>query len=203
MRTNIVLIDYENVQPADLTELAAEHFRVLVFVGANQPKVPVKLARALLEKNNLSGLVEISGRGKNALDFHMAFYIGHLASTEATAFFHIISKDSGFDPLIEHLKVEKKISVMRSTSIGDIPLVKRTKTTGSTERLALVVQDLGKRKEARPGSRKALAGTIAGFFQKSLSEGEVAALIEEMERRKVIAFQGEKVRYSLPEEGVA
>jgi hypothetical protein len=71
------------------------------------------------------------------------------------------------------------------------------------QRLALVVQDLGKRKEARPGSRKTLAGTIAGFFQKTLSEGEVAALIEEMERRKVIAFQGEKVRYSLPEEGVA
>jgi hypothetical protein len=203
MRTNIVLIDYENVQPTDLAELAAEYFRVLVFVGVNQPKVPVKLARALLEKNNLSGLVEICGSGKNALDFHMAFYIGHLALEEETAFFHIISKDSGFDPLIEHLKVEKKISVIRSASIGDIPLVKRGKTTGSTERLAMVVEDLGKRKEARPGSRKALAGTIAGFFQKTLSEGEVAALIEEMERRKVIAFQGEKVRYSLPEEGVA
>lgn len=35
MRTNYVLIDYENVQPTSLAGLDAEHFRVLVCVGAS------------------------------------------------------------------------------------------------------------------------------------------------------------------------
>jgi hypothetical protein len=38
LRPNIVLIDYENVQPKaqELADLAAEHFQIFVFVGANQ-----------------------------------------------------------------------------------------------------------------------------------------------------------------------
>jgi hypothetical protein len=42
--------------------------------------------------------VKISGNGSNALDFHIAFYIGHLGAVDPTAYFHIISKDAGFDP---------------------------------------------------------------------------------------------------------
>jgi len=44
--------------------------------------------------------VRISGNGSNALDFHIAFYIGQLAAHEPDAYFHIISKVTGFDPLI-------------------------------------------------------------------------------------------------------
>ena len=40
MRTNYVLIDFENVQPESLVGLQQDHFKVLVFVGANQTKVP-------------------------------------------------------------------------------------------------------------------------------------------------------------------
>lgn len=36
MKTNYVLIDYENVQPEFAQSLAPEHFKVIVFVGANQ-----------------------------------------------------------------------------------------------------------------------------------------------------------------------
>ena len=40
MRKNIVLIDFESIQPSSLEALEHDHFRVLVFVGANQTKVP-------------------------------------------------------------------------------------------------------------------------------------------------------------------
>lgn len=36
LRTNYVLIDYENVQPEALSVLDAEHFKVIVFVGAQE-----------------------------------------------------------------------------------------------------------------------------------------------------------------------
>ncbi len=47
MRTNYVLIDYENVQPDALCILDAEHFKVIVFVGATQTKVTFETAAAL------------------------------------------------------------------------------------------------------------------------------------------------------------
>ena len=37
MRTNYVLIDFDNLQPELLEALDLEHLRVMVFIGANQP----------------------------------------------------------------------------------------------------------------------------------------------------------------------
>ena len=123
MRTNFVLIDYENVQPKDLGLLKDGPFKVKVFLGGNQSKVPVALAAALQSLGSNAEYVVIEGAGNNALDFHIAYYIGALSSEDPTAFFHIISKDSGFDPLVKHLK-GKKIFAQRSTCIADIPYFK-------------------------------------------------------------------------------
>ena len=47
MKKNYVLIDYENVQPKNLGVLKGHDFKVMVFVGANQTKIPFELAEAL------------------------------------------------------------------------------------------------------------------------------------------------------------
>ena len=47
LRTNYVLIDYESVQPDDLSALKQDHFRVIVFVGAHQNKIAFETAAAL------------------------------------------------------------------------------------------------------------------------------------------------------------
>ena len=49
LRKNYVLIDYENVQPSYMAALDADHFHVLVFVGASQTKVTYEVASALQE----------------------------------------------------------------------------------------------------------------------------------------------------------
>ena len=46
MKTNYVLIDYENVQPEAMAGLCEDHFKVLVFVGENQSKVTFEVASA-------------------------------------------------------------------------------------------------------------------------------------------------------------
>lgn len=123
MRTNYVMIDFESVQPSGLELLRHDHFKVFVFVGANQGKISFETAAALQEMGDRAEYVKVSGSGKNALDFHIAFYIGQLVEKDPKAFFHIISKDSGFDPLIAHLK-DKGLLVARAQRINDIPLVK-------------------------------------------------------------------------------
>ena len=127
MRINYVLIDLENVQPASLAGLDAEFFKILIFVGTAQTKIPFELANAAQKLGTRVTYIKIAGNGRNALDFHIAYYIGRLALEDPTAYFHIISKDTGFDPLIQHLK-SQKIGASRSKEIGEIPLLKDRKS---------------------------------------------------------------------------
>src|SRR5688572_11344645 len=120
VRTNYVLIDYENVQVTSVDLLKGEHFRLWVFLGPNDTRLKVPLVLAIHEFRERAVYVPLKTGGPNALDFHIAYYLGALAKADPAGFFHIISKDSGFDPLVEHLKNEK-ISVVRSVSVGAMP----------------------------------------------------------------------------------
>ena len=101
---NIILIDYENLQPADLVGLQGEDVSVLVFVGAQQNRIPFDFAEAMQQLGTQARYVKIGGSGRNALDFHLAFYLGELTQQYPGGVFRIVSKDSGFDPLIAHLQ---------------------------------------------------------------------------------------------------
>ena len=67
MRINYVLIDYENVQPEALTVLEAEHFKVIVFVGASQTKVTFEAAAALQLMGDRAEYIKISSNGSGRL----------------------------------------------------------------------------------------------------------------------------------------
>lgn len=197
MRTNYVLIDYENVQPEALCVLDAEHFKVIVFVGASQTKVTFEAAAALQKMGSKADYIKISGNGSNALDFHIAYYIGQLAAADPTAYFHVISKDTGFDPLIQHLKT-KKIFAARSRDVSDIPLVKVATTKSPPEKLAVILTNLQQRGASKPRTVKTLSSTITAIFQKQLTEQELAALLIELETKGYITVNGTKVAYTLP-----
>ncbi|MDG3064493.1 hypothetical protein ACFQ4M_00910 [Thauera mechernichensis] len=47
MRTNHVLIDFENVHVKSLDLLDGEHYRVIVFLGPKNTKLPVELVIAM------------------------------------------------------------------------------------------------------------------------------------------------------------
>jgi hypothetical protein len=87
------LIDFENVHPKNL-ELVTKHpFKVFVFVGANQAKVPFDLADSMQLLGNDAKYIKIAGNGQNALDFHIAYYIGELAGKDPDAHFPQEEKD--------------------------------------------------------------------------------------------------------------
>jgi hypothetical protein len=197
VKTTYVLIDYENVQPAALTILDQEHVKLRIFVGANQTKIAIEVASALQRMGSRAEYIQISANGPNALDFHIAFYIGQLAAADPGASFHIISKDTGFDPLIQHLK-SKKIVVRRSSVVTDIPMVKASTAISSDEQIAAIVADLQRRGTAKPRTVKTLTSTISALFQKKLTEAEVAALIQILQKQKIVQIQETKVSYTLP-----
>lgn len=197
MRTNFILVDYENVQPKDLGLLKDGPFKVKVFLGPNQSKVSVALATTLQCLGNNAEYVVLETAGTNALDFHIAYYIGVLSCENPSAFFHIISKDSGFDPLIKHLK-GKKVFAQRSTCIADIPYFKPTLPAAPDAQVEAVVADLVRRKASKPRTQKTLLSTLHALFKKELSEQQLSQLFASLCSRGIVKVEGTKVTYELP-----
>lgn len=197
MRTNIILVDFENVQPKDIGLLKDGPFKVKVFLGPHQSKVPVTLAAALQSLGSNAEYVLLETAGNNAVDFHIAYYIGVLSSEDPTAYFHIISKDGGFDPLIKHLR-GRKIFAQRSACIADIPYFKPAPPTYPEAQVEAVVADLIRRKASRPRTKKTLISTLHALFKKELSEQQMSQLFAALCTRGVVKVDGTKISYDLP-----
>jgi PIN domain-containing protein len=198
-RTNFVLVDFENVQPKDIGLLKDGPFKVKVFLGPNQSKIPVSLAAALQSLGDKAEYIVLETAGNNALDFHIAYYIGVLSAAEPTAFFHVISKDTGFDALLKYLK-GKEILAQRSTCIADMPYFKPVLPAAPEARVEAVVADLIRRKSSKPRTAKTLLSTLHALFRKELSEQQLAELFASLRKRGIVKVQGTRVSYALPTE---
>jgi len=95
-----VLIDWENVQPkeGDIRELVPGATDIWVFHGQNQKKVETHFASF----GQRATLIPITRPGKNALDFHLSFYMGYIASRSPDAPIVVISNDKGYGPMLDH-----------------------------------------------------------------------------------------------------
>jgi hypothetical protein len=197
VRTNFVLIDSENVTLEFIEKLKHEHFRVLVFVGANLKWLNFPIVNAVQSLGSNGSYVQINSHGPNALDFHIAYYIGRLAAVHPDAYFHIISKDKGFDPLIKHLK-EQKIFCSRSASVLEIPLVKSTDKLSPKQRAADFYEKRIESAKARPATLTSLQSAIHSHFHKILSGEEVAKVLEALTAGGLVVVNGKKVAYPAP-----
>ncbi|NCA91035.1 MAG: NYN domain-containing protein [Gammaproteobacteria bacterium] len=99
-----ILIDYESIQPRHLETWADEDTHVTVFVGAHRNRLPFDLVAAMQALGKRGRYVKLRHTGKNLLDFHLAFHLGELVARNPEATYRIVSKDGGFDALIEDLK---------------------------------------------------------------------------------------------------
>ena len=97
-----VLLDYENVQPseAELRALVPGVSDVWVFHGPHQKMVDARFTSF----GTGVTLIPISKTGKNALDFHLSYYMGYITSRNPNARFVVVANDKGYDSMLEHAK---------------------------------------------------------------------------------------------------
>lgn len=97
-----LLVDYENVQPSleALAKLAPGFTDVWLFHGPKE----AKNAQAIAASHARVTLVPHSGKGKNALDFHLSFYLGYVAAKHPDAELVVVANDKGYDSMIDHAK---------------------------------------------------------------------------------------------------
>ncbi|WP_417914285.1 PIN domain-containing protein [Candidatus Electronema sp. JM] len=211
MKTNYLLIDYENVQVQSIALLKGGEFQVQVFLGPNNTKLPVELVTAMQALGSRAEYIVLETSGSNALDFHIAYYLGVLAAADPAGYFHIISKDTGFDPLIQHLR-KRKIFAARSVSIEEMPYFKPVATATplqteskviltpdlTEELLKLVMNDLINRKDKKPRSPKTLRNTIHARCGKDISDTVIDAVWNALVKHGYVKINGEAVTYALP-----
>jgi hypothetical protein len=107
-----VLVDFENVQPQDMDLLRGEQYRLTIFRGPHQKRVDFDIVESLQPLGDNVKHVRSERHGKNALDFHIAFYMGRLVQEHkgngsresGTARFILVSKDGGFEALLQHIE---------------------------------------------------------------------------------------------------
>lgn len=214
MKTNYVLIDYENVHGSSLALLEDPHFQVRLFLGPNNKKLPVDLVLAMHRFGARADYIVLETSGANALDFHLAYYLGLLTAADPTGFFHIIAKDTGFDPLVRHLKA-RKLFAARSASIETMPCFPPAAgAAGDPEASGAVpstpaplavadlieraVADLIKRKTAKPRTTKTLLSTLHAQCGKQRPVAEVEGVYQALVARGYVKVNGTQVSYALP-----
>ena len=191
MSETVLLVDYENVQEIDLTKVPVA-FDVRIFIGASQSRVPTELLTQALERGGPTKVVRIDGAASNALDFHIAFYLGEYFTERPRAKFVILSGDKGFDPLVRHL-TGRKCDCRRISTLSQLD---GHRVAAHEDKLKRVIELLSAvEKKARPRKRKTLAAHIGSFYQKKLPAPEVDALIDRLIHNRQISISGTALTY--------
>ena len=192
-----VMIDCENVK-ANLAIMAEwpkdGTVKIMIFLGQAQAKVREKAKQQL---GSAAEFIQIEGQGKNALDFHIAFYIGQLGAKHAGAQFFVVSNDTGFDPLIKHLSC-RKISCERVSSVAENQSVKPPTPARTAAETRAVIQNLVKRAKSLPKKLATLQSAIRDVLGKDVSGEKVDAGIKELMNRGVVKESKGKLTYKLP-----
>jgi hypothetical protein len=193
MRTNYVPIDFANLQPELLGALDLEHFRVMVFIGANQTKVPIDFAAQLQPLGARAVLAHRRQRAqrtglphrllpRRALDQRpdrgLPRHRRRLWLRPAPA---SLEEPQGLRAIVQ--------------SIAEIPHVRAANSKTLSEKVEFVVESLADR-EGRPATVKTLSSTIECMFPNGLAKGVCGQVIEAMQSSGFITVTGTEVTYA-------
>lgn len=196
-RTNYIFVDFENTQELALDLIEGKPVKVFLVLGGKQERLPVALVKQLLKYAAQIEVIETEQTGNHALDFVLACQIGAQSVTDPGGFFHILSRDKGFDAVIRHLK-ERKIFGARHEEFAKIPVLMEVKALTLSERVEQMRVRFANPKTTRPARLKTLQSSINAIFQKQLSEAEIQATVEGLTKAKVLSVAADgKVTYLL------
>lgn len=167
-----VLVDWENVQPKDddIRSLVPDVTDIWLFHGPNQKGVAAKHASF----GDKATPVKIARTGKNALDFHLSFYMGYIAARHPDARFVVISNDKGYAPMLEHAG-ELGFSA-RQIGFGKAGAAVEAASTGSAaKKAAPAKREALKKVPTKPVAKKVVAKLPSASVAKAPAKKVTAA----------------------------
>lgn len=202
---NHVFVDVENVKVIDPEIIGAKNLRLHLFLGPHQKKLDVEVVEKLLEHSQTVEMIRSPKSGKNALDFVLAYHLGQAVQGDPKGYFHIVSKDSGFDALVEllksrHVKVKRhndwtslhfhsvaKPQVPADATPTTAPAPNATGTKLS-QNAAKLLENLRKSVKNRPKKQKTLITHTKNFSGKDKPEAEAEKVVAELQKAGHLAI---------------
>jgi len=174
-------VDYENTGSLEAIDLG-KYQRVFVFLGPKNTRL--KFGEISNTGFCTLEIVSLSTMGPNNLDFHLAFHLGrHHESADEGTEFHIISNDSGFDGLVNHLReLGRKCRRVRTKQPEAPKAVSQLSPCA-----ALVVERLGSMDgRKRPRKKAKLINWIKSQCAQLLDGAEPIIYYEELEKARIM-----------------
>lgn len=224
MSVTHILVDFENVPIKSLPIFDSDAFRICIFLGPNNKSLNADVVKQLHQFGNRAEYITLEKSGKNALDFYIAFYLGRLSAVNPGDKFQIISKDQGFETLIEHLQA-KGIDAIRMASVEGAQVTsietERVAATMSTPKTAvapkssgaaknkskgyanksvkalaeLAWEKLAKRKKAKPTTIKKLLSTLNSDFSSELNDDRLQKIVHQLSKNGHFRIVDKTVNY--------
>jgi len=214
---NHVFVDYENVHAVDPAIIGSRAVHVTLLLGARKTKLDATVVEKLMQHAATVEMIRLTSSGRNALDFALAYYLGRAVVADPCGHFHIVSKDKGYDALIEHLRSKRifarrhedfttltssaaakpAVSTLPSTLLATKPQPK-VETVALREKAARVLEHFRKPTTNRPRTKNRLTSHLVSHLGKKVTEAEVSRIIEMLSQagHLVIDDKG-KVTYHL------
>ena len=178
---NYVFVDFENVHKVDLSIFNSKTVHFTLLLGARQTKLDVTLVEKLMEHAASVQLVRLASSGKNALDFAVAYYMGRAVMADPVGSFHIVSKDTGFDPLIAHLRT-RQIQAERHADYTSLAFLRSSKPSAASpdEMFNRVLERLRRNTTNRPKRKATLVSHLRDFLGRATTEETVENIVERL-----------------------
>ena len=192
----VLFVDYENIQKIDVDLIDKKTTEIVLFVGADQNRIPFNLVERAQSFGPNLRWQKIAGKGKNNLDFHIAYKLGELNQTsESDVDFIVLSKDTGYDPLIRFISQTGR----RCTRIKNVAeLHQKGASLPESQLTATVLENLRKiEAKKRPRSRKTLRSHIVALLKEKAKPNEIDEIMEELFVKETLSEMNGRLKYYL------
>ena len=192
-------IDYENIASLDGIDLL-KFSKVYIFIGAKQNKI--NLGAEKIELLAEIHLLKLKATSPDNLDFHICYYLGKLDTlAESNIIFVVVSNDTGFDPLLKHLKENGRVCARQKYVVKE-SIIKPVQTKKIVslidEKQAELVQRLANLNDTkRPKTEKSLKNYVKSHLGLQTDNVGVQREFFNLVKSNLIKIEGNNVKYKL------
>ena len=214
---NQIFVDFENTQLIDLSLTHNKAVKITFLIGDKQKHLPIQFVKQLVIYSQKIQLIETQSAGKNALDFILAFYLGQACYQHKNHAFYIVSKDKGYDSLVQHLRLSD-VKIERYDEFSQIPLFTTQKVQNKSithvainhktvssikqkelisEKLQIIIEYLRKNTNNRPKKQDSLVNFLKSHLKTVTLANIDQLILQEMVRKTIVTIDNKSVTYNL------
>ena len=186
-------VDYENVGSLADVEFG-KYQKLFIFCGPQNPNI--KLGNAVINEFIKIEIIKLKTNGANNLDFHIAYYLGKFTQiAPKDVQFHIISKDNGFNGLINHIKNTGRVCKKISQKAKEPPRPKVEKLSPCAELTIERLSNIDGR--TRPRKEQKLVNWIESHCRSVSKNVNAKSVLGELAKAGLINKDNPVIKYSL------